>query len=575
VPEEIAICDLNRDAAPDLVVVDSAAGAIEVFLNLSLTIPLEPVTFGPHGEHDVGAGAQGIASGDVDRNGCDDVVTANPGAGSVSLLLGNGGGGFAPATHFAAGEGARAVAIGDFDRDGRPDLVMTSGDSVAVFRGDGLGGFGAGSRFATGGTPQSVAAGDLNRDGRLDIATANGSGLSVLLGDGAAGFGAPLNLSMGWALEVAIADANRDGIPDLVAAGYDFVAAFVGHGDGTFELRWIYGGPLYGWVVSFALGDVNRDGRLDLACVGHLGYHAWWGLQVFLGNGDGSFSAGPGYFGNQEPALVAMADFNVDAKQDLLVNVSGGVQLMLGDGHGEFAPHMTLNTGAGGVAISDLNRDGSQDLALTSSDGTVSVFLNRSLTVPAAVEYLEAVAGEGRVQLSWGLSAEAQRDLSGVRVQRASTPEGPYSECAPSPLEPAHRMSFDDVETPSAGTYWYRLVLLLGNGSEFVVGPVSIELASEPPSRTALRQPFEPRDGGWIVIRYSIGAARAPVRLAIFDVRGREVRRFAPGVGVAGEHSQAWDRRSQSGTRVSRGIYFVHLEVGTVTASRKLMLVHR
>ncbi len=87
--------------------------------------------------------------------------------------------GFTPATGspFAAGTSATSVAIADLNGDARPDLATanSSSGSVTVLLGNGSGGFtpAPGSPFAAGSGPFSVAIADLNGDGKPDLATAN------------------------------------------------------------------------------------------------------------------------------------------------------------------------------------------------------------------------------------------------------------------------------------------------------------------------------------------------------------------------------------------------------------------
>ena len=80
------------------------------------------------------------------------------------------------------------MAIGDLNGDGKPDLAVANygSNTVSVLLGNGDGGFGAKTDFATGSDPYSVAIGDLNGDGKPDLAVANSSSntVSVLLGNG-------------------------------------------------------------------------------------------------------------------------------------------------------------------------------------------------------------------------------------------------------------------------------------------------------------------------------------------------------------------------------------------------------
>ena len=85
------------------------------------------------------------------------------------------------------------IEVGDFNRDGIPDLVTANylAASVSVLLGNGVGGFGAAANFSVGFTgPSALVVGDFNRDGNLDLATANHQDyVEVLLGNGSGGFG--------------------------------------------------------------------------------------------------------------------------------------------------------------------------------------------------------------------------------------------------------------------------------------------------------------------------------------------------------------------------------------------------
>src|SRR5687767_15661787 len=68
-----------------------------------------------------GSGPDGIAVADFNRDGKPDVATANPGQGSVSLLLGTGAGKFAPARNFPIGRKPVGLTAADVNGDGKPD----------------------------------------------------------------------------------------------------------------------------------------------------------------------------------------------------------------------------------------------------------------------------------------------------------------------------------------------------------------------------------------------------------------------------------------------------------------------
>jgi len=101
--------------------------------------------------------------------------TTDGGAGALAVLIGVGGGVFAPERHLAATRAPMLVIVHDLDADGALDLVTVgaSGGDVAVLRGDGLGAFGPQEGYATYLSLQSLAVGDFDGDRRADLALTN------------------------------------------------------------------------------------------------------------------------------------------------------------------------------------------------------------------------------------------------------------------------------------------------------------------------------------------------------------------------------------------------------------------
>jgi hypothetical protein len=105
-----------------------------------------------------------------------------------------------------------------------------------------------------------------------------------------------------------------------------------------------------------------------------------------------------------------------------------------------------------------------------------------------------------------------------------------------------------------------------------IVTPVSgIDDAGVPPRLSlgpTYPNPFNPA----ITIKYDI-PAQAQVDLTVYDVSGRAVQTLVRGVRSAGRYSVVWDGRNASGARVSSGIYFLRLESGGLTQTRKIVLL--
>jgi hypothetical protein len=75
--------------------------------------------------------------------------------------------------------------------------------------------------------------------------------------------------------------------------------------------------------------------------------------------------------------------------------------------------------------------------------------------------------------------------------------------------------------------------------------------------------------GSRTTIRFAL-TARAPARLAVYDARGARVRTLLDGVQPAGARALEWDGRADDGREAPPGLYFVELEAGGRTFSRRV-----
>ena len=89
-----------------------------------------------------------------------------------------------------------------------------------------------------------------------------------------------------------------------------------------------------------------------------------------LGNGTGGFATAANFTVAPGPTSVAVGDFNLDGKPDLVATAtnitSNNVSILLGNGAGSFEPaaNFTVGLGPSSVAVRDLNLDGKPDLAV-------------------------------------------------------------------------------------------------------------------------------------------------------------------------------------------------------------------
>ncbi len=328
------------------------------------------------------------ATGDFTGNGKLDLVTENIDSNSVSILLGNGNGTFAPPSmSFATGPDPDGIAVGDFNGDGKLDLaVVCSGTAinpstcVSVLMGNGNGTFAPQLTFPVGRGAQSIVAGDFSADGKLDLAVVNASdgNVGVLMGNGNGTFAPQVTYAVGSDADFIVAgDFNGDGNLDLAVANggnqtatlRDTVGVLLGNGNGTFQPQLTFAAGEYpGWLT---VGDFTGDGQLDLAVSNYFDNT----ISVLLGNGDGTFASPLTFATGARPRGIAVGDFNGDGKLDIAVcnYQDNDIGVLLGNGNGTFQSQTTFPTSAAWIAtVGDFTGDGALDLA--TSGGRAAVF---------------------------------------------------------------------------------------------------------------------------------------------------------------------------------------------------------
>jgi hypothetical protein len=362
----------------------------------------------------VGTGPQAIAVADLNGDGNPDLVVGE------CVLLGNGDGTFQSPGNCPAG--GSSIAIADLNGDGKPDLVVGGESAVTILLGMGNGTFQTPYTYATAGGQAVV--GDFNGDGKLDIATSGGT---VLLGNGNGTFRMGQSFST-VGLAVAAADFNGDGKLDLVVTDFNGNAnILIGNGNGTFQTGAAYGVGL-GWPVSaVAVGDFNNDGHLDFVVStqgGGIAEEPETGIQIFLGNGNGTFTSAPIYStgGYDEfyagTTSVSVGDFNGDGKPDVAVTRPyAGILVYIGVGDGTFLPPIIWGPPSLAVAVGDFDKNGELDMAAISASGNKAAILlgNGDGTFRAESSYFDGFPSAVPVSIVTGdFNGDGKQDMEVV-----------------------------------------------------------------------------------------------------------------------------------------------------------------
>ncbi len=443
-PYDSAVGDFDRDGDPDLAVVNWwSYPSMGVLYNNGDGTYSDPVQY-------PGTPSYGVVVSDFNGDGWDDIMAANHGqngsATTVSLYRNARDGTFLPRQRFQAGPGPLGLAAADFDGDGDFDVAVANNriqsTTVSLLLNNGNGEFAppvayeAAPQTTFGAEPAVVAAADLNGDGLPDLAVGNDNQYVTVLFNTGGAFGPPssqstmLGANAGFYPSIAVDDIDRDGDLDVLYSNtltqvlitsprVTFAGAVaVFRNDGTGTLAPAEGHPTALATIGFAdmaLADFNGDGWTDIAGV----WQANGGWGVSLNDGAGNFQLSAEYASGDEPMCISAADVDGDADPDAIVvarealmaavhrnpgdgefsiapvfaagfltnrridsadidgdgdldvascwaaNNRGGIEILMNDGSGVLGPAVSYPSlqAADGVKLGDLNGDGFPDLA--------------------------------------------------------------------------------------------------------------------------------------------------------------------------------------------------------------------
>ncbi len=269
------------------------------------------------------SGTQALTVLDLNRDGKQDVLTADFTGGAVSFRRGNGNGTFANRAGYLIPGGPGLIASGDIDGVNGPDMTvgLVTSNAIHLRLNNGSGGFPTVlPEIVLGATPSVLLARDLNGDARVDLLAAlpSLSKLVVIRGNGDGTFQGAVDVATaGGASAVVAGDVDHDNDVDLAALITAAPARFqvflnnagVFTSGGTFLLP---------GARDFAMGDVDGDGHQDVVVtLGSTRFAAWRGA------GDGNFFETAPVEVGWPLDKVTLADLDNDFDLDAAFSLTG------------------------------------------------------------------------------------------------------------------------------------------------------------------------------------------------------------------------------------------------------------
>ena len=429
-PSSFAVGDVDGDGDLDILVGDSFFGSpgISVLKNNGDQTFAAPVYFPVPLQEVVG----GVALSDFDGDGDLDAFATIRGSfdqmTKIKVWRNNGDGTFATPIEFPTGQGPAGIVIADFTGDGKPDVITANygGSSISLLRHNGLIGGAAGFlppvSFNATNHAEKIAAADVNGDGILDVVVGETvdigplATLAVMINTGNGNFAAPVIYDAApggrfGSTAVALTDLDNDGDVDLIGGGFyengsiDNGAVTIrrNNGSGTFGAAEIILFTNPNFVPNpkeITTGFINGDGFPDIVAAVPSG-RAIEGFVVVNSNGSGGFNTPIYYEASQQTFDVAVVDLDKDGHGDVITvaNSSAAVTVHKNLGNGSF-PVLTRYEVASlsdAVESADIDNDGDIDIVvngevdIASIDPVVKILKNNGNgTFAPAIDYTPA-----------------------------------------------------------------------------------------------------------------------------------------------------------------------------------------
>jgi hypothetical protein len=523
---------------------------------------------------------------DVDNDGDQDLAFSNQDGSDFWFYLNDGDGTFTNAT-VAVGLGlasASKILWAELTGDDHADLLLTSG-GCRLYRNDEGAYF---TNITTGsglsGYPKGIA--DIDGDGLADVITDSSDLLRWHrnLGEGAFDVAQTIGAAPDTWTSVCF-DYDLDGDSDLYIGTYGNTAnlLFQNQGDGTFVEVGVVAGVNFAYAShGLTVGDYDNDGWPDL----YVGGYSSQRCRMFRNNGDGTFAnvtVAAGLTGYPDTRTVSFIDYDNDGWLDIFAShhdfysYSNVMWHNLGDG--TFV-NVAVDLGLSGEFIGDYFGLGWADY---DADGAVDLFaaghidkyrLFRNVNCPGNFLYVNLVGSQSNRSALGAWATVYSRGHSWTRLVTAGS--GRQDFCSLT-------LEFGlgtNTDIDSLVVHWpsgvvQRVGQLSTNQTLELVedggtSPVTDDLVSPIPGfeLNSAPNPFNPTTS----LRFHLPELAESVQLAIYDTRGRLIRRLDIDRNLEWQ-SVLWNGRTDGGAATPSGQYFARLDVDGIHEVIKLSLV--
>lgn len=575
--------DQNRDN-------DSLSITIEVtglpfFINVATALDL-----------DDGNNAQGIAFGDYNNDGFQDIYVSN--SGPNILYKNNGDGTFTDISeiaHVRDDGNSWGCIFADYDNDGYQDIYLSNTNRANIlYHNNGNGAFSnvaAAAGVDKTGECWGLAFSDYNNDGYLDIYVAiNDQTASKLYKNNQDGTFEDVTLQAGvghtgYNAGVTFGDYDNDGDPDILVSNRLGPSVLCqNNGDGTFtDVGAQAGVSESGNAHGAVFGDYDNDGHLDLLVTTADPNDRQY---LYHNNGDGTFTyvsvqAGLGKSGGIGHG-VAFLDYDYDGYLDIFIADERNDVFYHNNGNGTFT-EMSKEVGIDedingwGVAIGDCDADGDLDIYVA-NNGSNAYYQNQGtpnnwiiVKLVGTISNKDAIGARVKVvsesfsqirEINGGSGTGSQNSLAAAFGLGQDTTVDSLIIRWPSGIV--------QVAINLAAKEFYSIV----EDSTLVSleEPQSREISKTLPQSFDLRQnypnPFNPETS----ISFQL-PRNEKVEIVIYNQVGQVIRRLAGEEMRPGHHQVIWDAKNEGGEKVASGIYLCQMRAGSYQETIKMLLI--